>query len=225
MAGRSGKSTKYLREQISRRASRQGITSEAAQILWAQELSIGVANALNMAFGEVRQEVRDARAASSSMPASMRGQTTRQLATPPKRKAKPITASTIKALLQDKQLHARCGDLLRAKKHFDRAFREATTVLDNRLKTKTGIKNMNPENLVSKAINPDPTRAVIEISPEKAEQEGFHSLCKGIMLAFRNPAHHSLSEKFTREDALKFCGFVDAVLGVIEQSTIHPERT
>lgn len=103
-------------------------------------------------------------------------------------------------------------------------FREATTVLDNRLKTKTGIKNMNPESLVGKAVSPDPTKAIIEVSAEKAEQEGFHSLCKGIMLAFRNPAHHSLSEKFTREDALKFCGFIDAVLGVIEQSTIHPER-
>jgi uncharacterized protein (TIGR02391 family) len=219
MAGKSGKSTKYLREQISRRASRQSITSTAAQLAWAKELKIGVANALGKVSADVREEVRSV---GSAVPTAAR---MAKAATPKKQKVEPITAATIRRLLQDKQLQARCADLLRAKKHFDRAFREATTVLDNRLKTKTGIKNMNPENLVSKAINPDPTRAVIEISPEKAEQEGFHSLCKGIMLAFRNPAHHSLSEKFTREDALKFCGFVDAVLGVIEQSTIHPERT
>jgi hypothetical protein len=143
MARKSGKSTKYLREQISRRASRQSVTSAAAQLIWAQGLGIGIANSPNMKFGEVRQEVRDARAASASALTSMRGSTTRQLATPPKREAKPITSSTIKALLQDNQLHARCADLLRAKKHFDRAIREATTVLDNRLKTKTGIKNMS----------------------------------------------------------------------------------
>src|ERR1039458_4240951 len=40
--------------------------------------------------------------------------------------------------------------------------REATTVLDDRLKKKTGITNMNPDNLVGKALNPDPLKAAIE---------------------------------------------------------------
>lgn len=221
MAGKSGKSTKYLREQISRRSSRQGISSTAAQLVWAQGLGIGIANALNKVPVEVRQEVQGAGAGVADVPVRARK---RQLTARSKRKVDPITAATINTLLRDEQLRERCRDLLKAKKHFDRVIREATTVLDDRLKKKTGITNMNPDNLVGKALNPDPLKAVIEVSTEGAEQKGFHSICQGIMLAFRNKAHHSLSDKFTRVDALKFCGFVDAVLAVIEQATIHPER-
>ena len=102
--------------------------------------------------------------------------------------------------------------------------REATTVLDDRLEKKTGIKNLNPGALIGKVLNPNPEKAVIEISGEKSQQEGIHGICLGIMLAFRNPAHHSFSDRFTREDALKFCGFVDTVLGLIDAGTVHPER-
>jgi hypothetical protein len=213
-----GKRIQYLREQISKRASRQGVSSAAAQLVWAKELGIGVAGALAQATPEVRQEVRD-------------------LGTPPINRARPfllpsriarksaaISDHLIKALVHDQQLYGRCKDLLRAKRHFDRVIREATTLLDDRIKTRTGIQNLSPENLVNKAINPDPMRAVIEVSSNGAEQAGFHNICKGIMLAFRNKAHHSLSDAFTREDALKFCGFVDTVLGMIDQSTIHLDR-
>jgi uncharacterized protein (TIGR02391 family) len=222
MVAKTGKAKKYLRERISRKASRQGISSISAQLIWAKELGIGIANALHNLSPELREEVRSVglgspSAAPSSTSYGKRSGTRR-------RKAEPITAATIDALLQDAQLRTRCRDLLRARKHFDRVFREATTVLDDRLKKKTGITNMNPENLVGKALNPDPSKAILEASADKAEQEGLHSICKGIMLAFRNKAHHSLSDRFTREDALKFCGFVDTVLGVIEQAKIHVDR-
>jgi uncharacterized protein (TIGR02391 family) len=218
MAGKTGKSEKYLREQISRKASKQGISSAAGQIVWAKELQIGTANALRKSAPEVREEVRSVVTQSSAPRRAIIG--TGSLAQ--KTKPEPITTATIDSLLLDSQLRARCKDLLRARKHFDRAFREATTVLDDRLKKKTGIHNMNPENLVGKALNPQ--RAVLEVSTERAEQEGFHSICKGIMLAFRNRAHHALSDGTTREDALKFCGFIDTILGMIDQATIHPER-
>jgi len=219
MAEKSGKSIQYLREQISRKASKQSVSSAAAQLAWAGQLGLGVANALSKVSADVRSEVRSI----GTVPGAAVPRRAR-MSLPKGRKPEPITAGTIKTLLQDQQLHARCRDLLRATAHFDRVFREATTVLDDRLKKKTGIKNMNPENLVSKAVNPDPFKAIIEVSADKSEQEGIHSICKGIMLAFRNRTHHTLSDKFTREDALKFCGFVDTVLGVIEQATLHLDR-
>ena len=219
MAKKSGKSKQYLREQISRRAGRQGISSTAAQLVWAKQLGIGVANQLAKVSADVREEVRSV---GTTAPAA--GFNKGKIAAPAKRKAEPITPATIRKLLHDNQLHSRCADLLQRKKHFDRVFREATTVLDDRLKKKTGITNMSPQDLVGKALSSDPAKAVIAVSAVKAEQEGFYSICKGIMLTFRNTAHHSLSDKFTREDALKFCGFVDTVLGVIEQATIHLDR-
>lgn len=223
MAAKTDKSLQYLREQISRKAGKHGISSTAAQLIWAKDLGIGIANPLHKSPADVREEVRSASTRLSASASSSRmmggvGQTAR------KRKTQPITAATVDALLQDPQLRARCRDLLRAKKHFDRVFREATTVLDDRLKTKTGITHMNPESLVGKALNPDPSKAVLEVSVDRAEQEGFHSICKGIMLTFRNKTHHSLSDKFTLEDALKFCGFIDSVLSVIEQATVHTDR-
>jgi hypothetical protein len=217
-----GKSLQYIREQISKKAGRAGISSLAAQIVWAQAKGIGVTHALNKASAEVRGEVRSAQSGGG-----VARNVKAAAAMPPRRRVgKPhsISAATIADLLQDPQLRGRCKDLLLAKKHFDRVFREATTVLDDRLKTKSSIKNLNPVNLVGKALNPDPKKAVIEVSSAADEQQGFHSICQGVMLAFRNKAHHSLSDKFTREDALKFCGFIDAILGTIEQAQIHLDR-
>jgi uncharacterized protein (TIGR02391 family) len=221
MARKVGKTEQYLREQISRKASSQRISSTAAQLVWAGNLGIGIANALHRSPVEVREEVRNAK---TPQLATTTHESNQRKASPRRVKPEAINPATIDTLLHDEELRDRCKDLLLAKRNFDRVFRESTTVLDDRLKRKTGISNMNPENLVGKALNPDPTKAVLEVSADRPEQEGFHSICKGIMLAFRNKAHHSLSDKSTREHALKFCGFVDTLLGVIDQATIHRDR-
>jgi uncharacterized protein (TIGR02391 family) len=186
---------------------------------WAKDENIGIGRYLRKLPPEVRTEVNGG---AETNKAHRGGGVPRALAKRLKKHGPTITGATIDGLLQDQQLRGRCKDLLLAKKHFDRAFREATTVLDDRLKTKTGIKNMNPANLASKVLNPQ--NPVIEVSKEQDEQDGFHIICKGIMLAFRNPAHHSLSDKFSREDALKFCGFIDTLLGTIEQADLHKEN-
>ncbi len=78
---------------------------------------------------------------------------------------------------------------------------------------------MNPGDVVGKVLNPDPQKAVLKVSDERSEQEGMFSVCKGLTLAFRGPAHHTLSDDFTRADALKFCGFVDTLLAILETAS------
>jgi len=220
---KTGKTVQYLREQISRKAAKRGISSEAILILWCREFGIGATSYLNKQATFVRDEVRGASVAPGNgaqrVPSSGK-------AGPRSRKApqKPAFGPIVDLVLQDSQLRDRCKDLLTAKKNFDRVFREATTVFDDRLKKTSGITKMKPQDLVGKALNPDPQKAVLEISSEREEQEGFYSICKGIMLAFRNKTHHSLSDRLTREDGLKFCGFVDALLTVLGQATVHPDR-
>jgi uncharacterized protein (TIGR02391 family) len=221
MADKSKKQPQYLREQISRRAGRMTISSLAAQILWAREMEIGITVALRRADGSVRQEVQRASVAGTS---SLTPSTRARIKPSASKRARPDVAAAVDFLLEDMGLRGRCRDLLLAKTHYDRVVREATTVLDDRLKTVSGISNMNPGDLVGKALNPDPNKAVVVVSNEKSEQQGFFSICSGVMLAFRNKAHHSLSEAFTQREALKFCGFVDALLAVIGKASIHPER-
>lgn len=219
---KTGKPKQRLREQISRNASKMGISSAAAQVVLAQEEGIGITRYLNKLPAEVRQDVRSVSDAASAAQRPRRLPTTGTM--PHTKRAEAITGATIDSLLEDQALRGRCRDLLLAKKHFDRVVREATTVLDDRLKSKSKIKNMNPVNLVGKVVNPDPEKAILVVSQEKHEQEGFHAICKGVMLAFRDKAHHALSDKFTREDALKFCGFIDTLLGAIENAEIYLER-
>ena len=220
MANRTEKSQQYIREQVSRRANRHLVSSLAAQLLWAKELGLSITSALNRADSSVRDEIRSRQ----TVAISEANHTVRRDMRSVRLKKEPNLGATITFLLQDAELRDRCRDLLLAKRHYDRVVREATTVLDNRLKNVSGITNMNPSALVGKTLAPDPTKAVIVVSAEKDEQEGFFYVCKGVMQMFRNKAHHTLSNVFTQADALKFCGFIDTILAVIAKGEVHLER-
>lgn len=221
MAQKTDKPKQYIREQISKRASRNAISSLAAQLLWARDLGLGITYALNRSEPNVRDEVRSTK---SPLPAFTNGRTAQRSGAPKRSKKGADLGSAIDFLLTDVDLHDRCRDLILARRHHDRVVREATTVLDDRLKSVSGISHMNPSALVGKALAPDPSKAVIIISKDKDEQEGFFYTCKGVMQTFRNRAHHTLSNSFTQADALKFCGFIDTILALISNGEVHQER-
>src|SRR5271165_472875 len=133
VAKKTGKPAQYLRERISRKAGKQGISSEAVLVLWCRKMGIGATAFLNKQPAIVRDEVRGASVGNvDDRPhAQSAGGTPSQ-----NRRAagKPAVGPIVDMVLQDKQLRDRCRDLLTAKKNFDRVFREATTVFDDRLK-------------------------------------------------------------------------------------------
>jgi hypothetical protein len=214
------KPEKYVREQISKSAARLGITSEAAQIVMAREFGLGTAQALRKLPPHAQDQVH-------RVPNALAGP--RSVAQKPEvsrgKAVKTLPEIAAIEMLRDQELKSRCADLLKARRHFDRVFREATTVLDDRIKKKSGIKRMNPVALVGKALNPDPQKSVLVVSDEAAEQEGVHSICKGLMLAFRDKTHHELNDKLTRNDAIKFCGFVDTVLAIMDGARVRTPDT
>lgn len=189
------------------------IVSEAAQILWAKELGIGTGAPLRRLEPHVQEQVRSALPSVFVPPRS--SQATTAKASQPAKSRDPLGLA-VDYLLADEELRSRCKDLLRKRRHLDRVFREATTVLENRIKRLAGIPGkMNPEPLVNTVLNPDPTKAILVVSNEPSEQAGIRSLCRGIVLTFRHKAHHELDDKATRENALKLCSFVDVLLSIL----------
>ncbi len=65
--------------------------------------------------------------------------------------------------------------------------------------------------LVSAILNGDPSKALIKVSEDAAEQEGFANLCRGLMQFYRNPTHHDI-RRISREEALAVCLLIDQLI-------------
>jgi len=133
-----------------------------------------------------------------------------------------VEIGTLYNAISDVELRDRCSDLLTAQGKFDRAVNQATQVLEDRIRTKSGNQESKTgAPLVNTVLKSDPSETILKVSDDGGEQEGFANICRGIMQGFRNQTHHRLSDNFTREYALKFCGFVDNLLQIIEKAEVR----
>ena len=124
--------------------------------------------------------------------------------------------------IHDRELQERCGDLIVGSGPFDRVINQATLVLEDRVRGRGGFeKTLVGSSLVNAAIRPDPQDSTIVFSDVRSEQEGYANIIRGIMQALRNETHHTVSDKFTREDALSICGFIDRILRLIDESVVR----
>jgi uncharacterized protein (TIGR02391 family) len=135
--------------------------------------------------------------------------------------SKIIEIGSLYNSIRDQELRNRCSDLLSAADHFDRVINQATLVLEDRIRMKSGVdKPMVGVQLVNTVLNADVSRTVLRISDNAEEHEGVCHICRGMMLTFRNPTHHHVIDKFTREDALKVCAFIDNLLQLVDQAIV-----
>lgn len=125
--------------------------------------------------------------------------------------------------LVDTDLKERCIDLISADNHYDRVFNQATQVLENCIKIKANLSNTKliGMNLVSKAIHSKLDQTILVFSSDESEQEAWAALFKGIIGVYRNPSHHGLKFECTREDAIKFCSYVDLLIKELNKCSVN----
>ena len=122
----------------------------------------------------------------------------------------------------DKELQGRCGSLLALAdtnfetiNQYDSVLREAATILENRVKQKTGLINEFGEILIGKAFNKD--KPILRVSTNENAQNGVLLLFKGYTAFIRNEVAHNLVP-LTKERTVQLLGFIDYLLSLVEES-------
>jgi uncharacterized protein (TIGR02391 family) len=210
---------------VSKRAAKLGVSSEAALVILARENGIGASSFQRTLDVGKQAEVRGALPAifaNNGRPFPRARNSTRRggakvIAPSPRKNLK----AAIEYLIQDKELLNRCGDILLAKDHFDRPVNQATLVLEDRIRKKANFdKKLVGENLVNAAFKENVADTVLKVaSGDGEDQRGYLQIMRGIVPAFRNKTHHHVVTNFSREDAMRVCGFIDVLLRVVDGST------
>jgi hypothetical protein len=221
LSNKLGRPENAISVMVSKKAHQIGISSEAALILLAKQNGIGTAIYQRKLDATKQAEVRDALPAmfgasnQRERPAGQ-GKSTGNRPAAPSKKAQLKAA--IEYLIEDPVLLSRCQDLLLASANFDRPINQATLVLEDRIRNRAQpTKKLVGEPLVGYAFNPDISQSVLRVSSNDPEdQRGFAQIMRGIVPAFRNKTHHHLTDAFSREDAMRVCGFIDVLLHIVD---------
>jgi len=126
--------------------------------------------------------------------------------------------------IKDTQLQEYCSDLLRAPGVYDRVIREATTVLEDRMRQKCGhnllaqlipnAPDQTGEKLVNKLFSPnDP---VLSISNDRHQRILFHKALLAAVSYLRNPYHHQIDPTTEWSWAWSAVGFIDRLIADID---------
>ena len=132
-------------------------------------------------------------------------------------------------VIHDAELRQRCSDLLGAPGNYDRVVREATTVLEDRLrrcppfdvlaKVIPNAADQTGDNLVNKLFNPD--TPVLSISSDKTKRIAFRNILVGVVSYLRNPSHHRLDDATEWSWAWSTVGLIDKLLADVDSCAVQ----
>ncbi len=130
--------------------------------------------------------------------------------------------------IRDAELMKRCSDLLLAPGHFDRVVREATLILEDRLRKKVSHERLSAlipdsarqtgENLVNTLLSPG--TPVLSISTDQRERAAFQRIMLGVFAYLRNPSHHQIDDTTEWSWSWSIVGFVDHLLYELEHCEV-----
>jgi uncharacterized protein (TIGR02391 family) len=222
LARKLGKPVVAINVIVSKLASKQGISSEAALVVLAKKNGIGAAVYQRKLDPSKQAEVRESISAVAG-PRIKKGNAVQvaRLAVGHATTSPPLSLRlAIEYLIQDPVLLNRCRDILLAAANYDRPINQATQILEDRIRTKSQPpKRLTGENLVGFAFNEDIAKTVLRVaSNDPDDQRGLTQLLRGIVPAFRNVTHHRIVNSFSRAEAISVCGFVDVLLRAVDSS-------
>ncbi len=131
-------------------------------------------------------------------------------------------------VIKDEQLRQYCLDLLSSPGAYDRVIREATAVLEDRIKRRCppgrleelipSEADRNAKNVVEKLFNPD--HPVLVISDERPKRIAFLTILVGVFLYLRNTYHHNIDANTEWSWAWSTVGFIDRLLNEVDSCTV-----
>lgn len=130
-----------------------------------------------------------------------------------------VAGTKPEALIRDAELKDRAAGLLVGDKNYDTAVREATVILEDRVRKKSGVSGVSGVELMTAAFKED-TGALI-VSDDSSEQRGVHMTFRGIIGWVRNSFHHHVIDATAQGDAMRIIAFIDWLLEEVDRARIR----
>lgn len=219
IAQKKGRDDVWVRKLVSSRSINRRISPEASLVLIAEENSIGAAVYFRKLETSKQAEVRAAQLNANAKTVKPQESVKRNSTSSVSVSSSQIVKSSIESLLSDSTLKDRCLGPLTGRKNFDVAINQATLVLENRIREKAKpSQKLVGEPLVNYAFKEKLSETLLQVKGGDADdQRGCTQILRGLVPLFRNKTHHHI-EDFSREDALKVCGFIDVLLRIVDES-------
>jgi len=136
-----------------------------------------------------------------------------------------FASTTPVLMIKDDELRTRTSDLLSAPGYYDRVLREATTILEHRIRSKVPFEDLaklipnaaeqTGDTLVNKLFN---AREPFVVCGDRHQQAGVFRILGGVLGYLRNPSHHSIDDDTAWSWAWSVVGLVDQLLDVIDSA-------